>query len=242
MFGKLFLPLMLTVLLSPAVNWGLYPNTRGQTPTPPENGAALLREYGGLFVADTNEKRVYLTFDLGYESGHTGAVLDILKAHNIKAVFFLCGNYLKERKLVARMIGEGHLIGNHTDRHRDLPTLTDDEIEKDIMDFQNKFSAEYPNAAAPVFFRPPKGRFDERTLKIAKDNNLRAMLWSSAIIDWNKVPFNAQAGANKILSHIHNGAIILSHITNSATPAMLQLLLPRLAEKGYTVGSVNELL
>lgn len=242
MLGKLLLPLMLAVLLSPAVSWGLHPNTRGQTPTPPEDGAALLRKYDGLYVADTNEKRVYLTFDLGYESGYTGVVLDILKAHNIKAVFFLCGNYLKEHEFVTRMIEEGHLIGNHTDRHRNLPKLTDDGITKDITDFQSKFLAQYPDAKPPVFFRPPQGRFDERTVKIAKDNNLRSMLWSSAIVDWNKTPFNAEAGADKILSHIHNGAIILSHITNSATPKMLELLLPRLSEKGYTVGNADELL
>jgi len=226
---------------SPAISWGLSPTTNEQVPAAPDGVQTLLSQYNGLYHSATEDKKVFFTFDLGYEAGYTAEVLDILKENNIEAIFFLCGNYLKQKELVDRMIAEGHQIGNHTDRHKDLPKLSADGITADIMDFQNDFTAQYPNATPPVYFRPPKGRFDEKTLKIANDNNLKTMLWSIAIVDWGKNPINASASANKIASRIHPGAIILFHITNSGTPEMLKLLIPQIIEKGYTVASPDEL-
>ena len=228
--------------MSPAISWGLSPNTRQEVPPAPDGVETLLKEYGGLYVSDTDEKKVFFTFDLGYEAGYTDEVLDILKEHNIKAVFFLCGLYLKQADLVARMLAEGHQIGNHTDRHKDLPTLAKEGITTDIMTFQNDFAAQYPTSPAPVFMRPPKGRFDEKTLQIAKDNNLRTMLWSIAIVDWGKTAIDAKSNAAKITSRIHPGAILLLHITNSGTPQMLKLLIPQILDKGYEIGSPGEII
>jgi len=232
---------IMTLLANPAISWGLSPNTREQVPPAPDGVESLLKQYNGLYYSDTDEKKVFFTFDLGYEAGHTAAVLDILKEHNIKGIFFLCGHYLTETELVNRMIAEGHQIGNHTDKHKDLSRQSHAGAEKDIMDFQNDFNAKYPYAPAPVYFRPPQGRFDEKTLDIANKNNLRTMMWSIAIVDWGKSPIHAQNSANKIASRAHPGAIVLFHITNSGTPAMLKLLIPQLIEKGYTFGTPDEI-
>jgi len=219
------------------VNWGVNPNTQERTPEPPSGGVKLLAEHDGLFVGDGAEKKVYFTFDLGYEAGYTGEVLDILKEHGIKSVFFLCGNYLQERELIDRMLAEGHELGNHTDRHKDLPSLGEDGIKKDIVDFDTKLKEKYPDTTMR-FFRPPQGKFCARTLKIAQEQNLRTMMWSIAIVDWGKTPIDAQKSADKIASRLHPGAIILLHITNSGTPQMLRLLLPQMTEKGYSAGQL----
>jgi len=225
----------------PSINWGLSPNTREEVPMAPDGVASLFKQYNGLYHADTTEKKVFFTFDLGYEAGYTAEVLDILKEHNIKGIFFLCGHYLTETELVKRMLAEGHQIGNHTDKHKDLPKQSREGATKDIMDFQNMFKEQYPDAPAPVYFRPPQGRFDEKTLSIANENNLKTMLWSIAIVDWGKKPIDAQKNADKITSRVHPGAIILFHITNSGTPQMLRKLIPQLQEKGYAIGSPDEI-
>jgi len=227
---------------APAINWGLKPNTLEQIPVAPDGIESLLAQYGGMYHANTQDKRAYLTFDLGYEAGYTAQVLDILKANNLKAVFFLCGNYLKEVDLINRMLKEGHMIGNHTDKHKKLPTLSDEALKTDIMTFQDDFMAQFPNAAAPVFFRPPSGTFCERTLKIAHENNLRTMMWSLATVDWGKTAIDAVNISNLLSSRVHPGAIILLHISNSGTPPMLEQLLAKIGEKGYTVGNPSELL
>lgn len=213
------------------VSWGLSHHGNGTVPGVSTLGAELLQKYDGLYVGDASQNQVYFTFDLGYEAGYTADVLDILKEHNIKGVFFLCGNYLGQTDLIARMQNEGHQLGNHTNKHRDLPTLSEDAIKKDITDLQLPTTAK--------FFRPPQGRFDEKTLRVAKEQGLRAVLWSLAIVDWQKTPLDARASADKVLSRIHPGAIMLFHITNAGTPEMLKLLIPELQAKGYTFGELQ---
>jgi peptidoglycan-N-acetylmuramic acid deacetylase len=216
------------------ISWGLGGFGGERVPTAPPNANELLQKYDGLYYFETDKKEVLLTFDLGYEAGHTGAVLDILKANKIKAIFFLCGGYMGQTELIERIITDGHMVGNHTDKHKDLPTLSTEAIEKDIMTLQNEFTDKFPHSPAPKFFRPPQGRVDEKVLQIAKDNGLRTTMWSIAIKDWGKTPYDADAGAKKIASRVHAGAIILSHITNSATPDMIEKLIPLLETAGYS--------
>ena len=223
------------------INWGLGHPGNEQQPIPPNGSEALFREYDGLYKSNTEEKRVFFTFDLGYEAGYTHTVLDVLKRNDIKSIFFLCGHYLKETELVNRMINEGHQIGNHTQKHKDLPTLSRDGIKEDIVTFQDNFTKQYPDAKAPIYFRPGKGRFDKKTLEVAKENNLKTMLWSVAIKDWGKQPINAESSANTVIKRIHPGAIILFHITNSGMADTLELLIPRLAGKGYVIGTPDQI-
>ena len=221
------------------VNWGLKPGKDGGLPVANPQGVELLKKYGGCYLGDTAKKEVFLTFDLGYEAGFTAEVLDILQKHNIRAIFFLCGHYLNEGELVARMIGEGHAIGNHTDKHRDLPTLDEAGIRKDIVDFNTKFNAKY--SATIKHFRPGKGRFDERTLRIAREEGLKTVMWSNAIVDWGKAPIDATASSAKVISRVHPGAIMLFHISNSGMPRMLEIMIPQLLELGYTFGDAGGL-
>jgi len=231
----------------PVINWGLTPNSREVTPEAPKGGAELLRKHGGMFVCDANaeagEKKVYFTFDLGYEAGFTGAVLDILKENGIKATFFLCGNYLQEDELVGRMISEGHTIGNHTDRHKDLPRLGFDAMRKDIKDFDEKFYAKFGEVYGKKMtqFRPPQGRFNEKVLKEVADQGMKTMMWSIAIVDWGKTAIPVKPNADKIAKRIHPGAIILFHITNSSMPEILKQLIPQLQERGYSIGDAGSL-
>ncbi len=216
---------------SDVVSWGLSHHGNETTPTVSAVGAQLLKDYDGMYVGDTSQKQVYFTFDLGYEAGYTAEVFDILKEYQIKGVFFLCGNYLQQTELIARMQNEGHQIGNHTNKHRDLPSLSEDGIRRDIADLQLPTTAK--------FFRPPQGRFDEKTLRVAKDLGLRAVLWSLAIVDWQTKPkLNVQACTDKILERVHPGAIMLFHITNPGTPEMLRQVIPALQDKGYTFGEL----
>ena len=215
------------------ISWGVVPNSKETTPEAPKGGAELLKKYGGVFVNETGEKNVYFTFDLGYEAGYTAEVLDILKENNIKAIFFLCGNYLQHDELIERMITEGHTIGNHTDRHKDLPKLSDEAMRKDIADFNEKYGKK------TTHFRPPQGRISERVLKEVQDQGMKTVMWSIAIVDWGKTPIPAKPNADKIAKRIHPGAIILFHITNSGTPEMLRLLIPQIVEKGYTIADAG---
>ena len=224
------------------IDWGLGHNNREKTPTPPAGSVELLKQHNGIFVGDETKKEVFLTFDLGYEAGYTAQCLDILKKHNIRAIFFLCGNYLKETELVNRMIDEGHIIGNHTNRHLDLPNLSGDKIRADITEFTTMFNERFGDRNHTIkHFRPPKGRLSTRSLEIAAELGLKTVMWSSAIVDWGKTPIDAKKSADKITNRIHPGAIVLLHIANSGMPKMLDVLIPQLTAKGYSFGDATQL-
>ena len=106
-------------------SWGLSFPSSGSAPNGPTSRETL-RQYDAAYVGDPDEKILYLTFDAGYENGHTATILDTLKKHNVKAAFFLVGNYLqKNADLVRRMVEEGHIVGNHTMTHPDMSAITE---------------------------------------------------------------------------------------------------------------------
>ena len=109
----------------PVGSWGLSFQTEGEPPIGNTSNERL-KEYNAAFLGDTSEKKIYLTFDSGYENGCTAQILDILKKHNVRAAFFLVGNYIeKNPELVRRMTDEGHIVGNHTYHHWDMSKIAD---------------------------------------------------------------------------------------------------------------------
>lgn len=71
-----------------------------------------MQQYNSFYVGDTSKKEVYITFDAGYENGYTPVILDTLKKHNVKATFFVVGNYIETSPdLINRMVEEGHIVG-----------------------------------------------------------------------------------------------------------------------------------
>ena len=116
-------------------------------------------------------------------------------------------------------------------------------MKEDIVSLSESFKAKYGEKyTRPLLhFRPPKGRISARVLREAAAQNMKTVMWSSAIADWSKSPIDAAACADKITGRIHPGAIILLHITNSGTPKMLNLLIPQLMQKGYTFGDAGTL-
>jgi hypothetical protein len=114
--------------------WGLKRNDQHQQPEMPASISAELSKYGAYWIGNPDEKAVYLTFDEGYENGYTGRILDILKANDVKAAFFVTGHYLESQPaLVKRMVEEGHIVGNHTDSHPSLPDISDEKIKQELL-------------------------------------------------------------------------------------------------------------
>jgi len=220
---------------------GLKPNE--QIPGTLPEMEMLLDEYNGVWRSPTKNKKVYFTFDLGYEAGYTNDVLDVLKENNIQALFFLVSHYLEQNEIVSRMINENHILGNHTDRHKNPVGLSYEEVKKDIEDFEYKFIEKYPEAIPMEWYRPPEGKYDEQTLAVVKEKKLRTMLWSLVLSkDWLREPaYEPQESAEKIMIHIHPGAILLLHIANPSTPEMIKRLIPMLLEKGYEIGNLRDL-
>ena len=223
-------------------SWGLSFRQEGAAPIG-NAGADQLKKYDAAYLGDTSEKVIYLTFDAGYENGCTAKILDTLQKHNVKAAFFLVGNYIaRNADLVRRMVEEGHTVGNHTMHHPDMSKLKDKEaFTKELRDLEALF-LEKTGEALPKYYRPPQGIYSEENLKLAKDLGYKTVFWSLAYVDWknDSQPSKEEAFA-KLLPRIHPGAVALLHSTSETNAEILDELLTKWEEMGYRFGTLDEL-
>lgn len=223
-------------------NWGLGFGAEGTKPTG-NVSAEELAEYDAWYMSPAQEKVIYLTFDAGYENGNTEAILDALKKHKAPATFFLVGNYLETSPdLVKRMVAEGHTVGNHTYHHPDMGSISDRKaFEKELTDLE-KLYREVTGQEMTKFYRAPQGKYSESNLQMAKDMGYQTFFWSLAYVDWyEKDQPTKEEAFGKLLSRIHSGAIVLLHSTSSTNAEILDELLTRWEEMGYTFQPLSEI-
>lgn len=222
-------------------NWGLGFPTEGQPPT--ANATAdELKQYDTYYIGDTNKKIIYLTFDAGYENGYTAAILDALKKHNVHVTFFLVGNFINTSPdLVKRMVEEGHHVANHTYNHPNMSKISSTEAFcKEIEDLEKAYE-ETTGQKMIKFYRPPQGKYSVENMKMAKEMGYKTFFWSLAYVDWynDKQPTKEEA-FKKLLGRIHPGAIVLLHSTSKTNSEILDELLTKWEEMGYTFGTLDD--
>ena len=222
--------------------WGLSFPSAGAAPNGPAD-TKTLQAYDAAYVGDPSEKVLYLTFDAGYENGCTEKILDTLKKHDVKAVFFLVGNYLeKNADLVRRMVDEGHIVGNHTMTHPDMSAITDKAaFEKELTGMEDLFR-EVTGKELPKYYRPPRGIYSEENLKMAKELGYQTVFWSLAYKDWeNDNQPTADYAMGKLIPRTHNGAVILLHSTSKTNAEVLDQLLTQWKKDGYRFETIDKL-
>jgi peptidoglycan-N-acetylmuramic acid deacetylase len=202
-----------------------------------------IEQYDAWYVSpEKEEKVVYLTFDCGYENGYTGTMLDVLKKHNAKATFFITAHYAKDAaNLVKRMKEEGHYVGNHTAWHPDLTRKSTRDIKLEIKECEDAMY-EHTGYAMDPLFRPPKGEYSERVLKIVQDLGYKTLFWSLAYMDYD---VNNQPGKEYVVDHykkyIHPGAIPLIHNVSESNAQALDQVLTDLKAAGYGFGDAMKI-
>ena len=195
-----------------------------------------------LFAEDTEEKKIYLTFDAGFENGNTPAILDALKKHQAPATFFVVGNFISENKdLIKRMETEGHIVGNHTMTHPDMSKIsTKESFQKELSDVE-KFTGKLQERNDKIL-PPPQGIYSTQNLSMARELGYHTFFWSLAYVDWyqDNQP-DPQEAIAKLTKRIHPGAIVLLHSTSSTNAQILDELLDKWEAMGYSFHSLNEL-
>ena len=223
-------------------SWGLSFRQEGMPPIG-NAGRDQLARYDAAYIGNTEEKVLYLTFDAGYENGCTAQILDVLKANDVPAAFFLVGNYIeKNADLVRRMEAEGHIVGNHTMHHKDMSKLTDEAaFAKELQDLEALYQ-ETVGKPMPKYYRPPQGIYSQDNLRLAQKLGYRTVFWSLAYVDWNNdsQPTREQA-FKKLLPRTHPGAVILLHSTSKTNAEILGELIEKWKAEGYRFGTLEEL-
>jgi len=225
-----------------AADWGLSFPTEGESPVGNATTEELAR-YNARYLGDTTKKVIYLTFDCGYENGYTEPILDALKKHNAPAAFFVVGNMIESAPdIIRRMAEEGHIVGNHTYHHPDMSAIGDEAAFRQELESLAALYRETTGQEMPLFYRPPQGKYSVENLKMAHALGYKTVFWSLAYVDWyvDDQP-TAEEAYGKLLPRIHDGAIVLLHSTSRTNAEILDDLLTRWEEMGYTFASLTDL-
>lgn len=191
-----------------------------------------------VYSVETEEKVVALTFDAAWGADKTRGIIELLEKYDADGTFFLVGfwidKYPEETKLIAE---KGLEIGNHSNNHLHMSKLKNDEIKKEIESVNVRLQE--LTGKTPKYFRPPFGEYDNKLLENVAALDMVGVQWSVDSLDWKGL--SGEEIAKRVLSRVHNGAIILFHNNSDHVLDALPIILPKLKADGYKCVSIDEL-
>ena len=142
--------------------------------------------FGKVLIAGGDPDEIALTYDDGPNDIVTERLLDVLAHHNVRATFFLIGNYVRQRPQIVRAVSSaGHLIGNHTMTHPWLAWQSPARIRRELADCNALLE---DTLGIPVrYFRAPHGARRPAVLRIARSLGLTPVQWNILPGDWKPV-------------------------------------------------------
>ncbi|MGE5371301.1 MAG: polysaccharide deacetylase family protein [Solirubrobacterales bacterium] len=186
----------------------------------------------------THQKNVALTFNVDWGEENVPQLLKVLKENDVKATFFITGQWAAKNQETARMIAsEGHEVANHGDRHRHVQSLSPEMIKTEILDAEAKLKQ--ITGKKTRLYAPAYGEYDQKIGNAAAELGYQVILWSIDTIDWQKPDPNTIA--QRVLPRIHNDAIILMHPTQP-TVASLPGIVKTLRAEGYGFLPVSQII
>lgn len=199
-------------------------------------------QYDAHYTVPVSDKKIYITFDCGYENGYTSDLLDVLKEEEVTAAFFVTQTFIRDNvELTKRMKEEGHLVCNHTVTHPSMPGQSVEKQKKELLECE-AYMKEATGYEMDLFFRPPKGEYSQQSLQVAKDLGYTTVFWSIAYLDYD---VNNQPSKEHVIEHFrkyyHPGAIALMHNVSLANHDALKQVIQDLKKEGYSFGTLYDL-
>ena len=203
--------------------------------------------YGSaLAQGKAGTRRIALTFDDGPHPVTTRAVLELLRAHDARATFFVLGHKVEAYPEVVREIhAAGHTLGIHGYRHDRLFSLRSPAYARHQIE-RTRHAIARACGVTPDLFRPPVGFASYRTFLGAEAAAVRIIAWSVRSLDGIRSA-DPNRVAQRVIAHLEDGAIVLLHDAaenDDFTPASIAALpeiLRALRERGLVTVSVDQL-
>lgn len=185
------------------------------------------------------DKVLSISFDAAWGMDKTGDILDILDAHQVKTTFFLVGNWAtKYPELVREIVARGHEIGNHSQTHAHMNSLSEQGIRDELRMMSD--NVETITGTRPTLFRPPYGEYNDRVITVARAEGYEVVQWSIDSLDWKD---RGTADIVKQCTHrVENGDIVLFHNDSQDIVNALPTVLKHYQGLGYRIIPVSELL
>jgi len=192
-----------------------------------------------IYSVENDGNKVSITFDCAWGAKDIPVILNILKEKNVKATFFLVGEWVKRNPEEAKMITEqGHDVANHSENHFKMSALSREKIQKEITDCTK--TIEETTGKRPTLFRAPYGDYNDNVISIAKQAGYATIQWSVDSLDWK--PGISQEAIFKRISDVKSGDILLFHNDTPLTDKILGRVIDMIREKGLNPVPVSELI
>ncbi|WP_071395291.1 polysaccharide deacetylase family protein [Bacillus tuaregi] len=191
-----------------------------------------------VYKGHPDKPMVSFIINVAWGNEYLSEMLATLKSHHIKATFFLEGRWVQKNPELAKLIADaGHEVGNHSFTHPDLKVSSTTKIRQEIMRTNEVIKA--TTGLNPEWFAPPSGSFRDEVISVAAEEKMGTIMWSVDTVDWQKP--SPDVLINRVMSKVHNGAIILMHPTSSTAKSLDQLIV-RIKGKGLQIDTITELL
>ena len=185
------------------------------------------------------EKMIAISFDAAWGADKTRKIVEILKAHNVKATFFLVGFWVDAYKQeVAFLADSGMEIGNHSKDHPHLAGVGREKLREEVT-YVNDAVKEL-TGVTPKVFRAPFGEYDDAVITAVEEAGMIPIQWDVDSLDWKGI--SAAEIIRRITGKVREGSIILCHNNSDHIVEALPTVLEELIAKGYTFVTMSELI
>ena len=189
----------------------------------------------------STDKRMYLTFDCGYEYKNlTNDILDILAEKNVKVAFFVTLSYIKNNpEKVDRMIKDGHIVGNHSATHPVFPDISRRKMAEELYKVDEYLQKHFNYKTD--YFRFPTGAYSENALELVTSVGYKSIFWSIAHGDYDtENQPTVQKTFDTVTGRFHPGAVILLHASSQSNVDALRDIIDEAHAQGYTFKSLDD--
>ncbi|WP_306322847.1 MULTISPECIES: polysaccharide deacetylase family protein [unclassified Streptomyces] len=182
---------------------------------------------------DPDDRAMALTFDDGPDPAYTPEILRILRRHDVRATFLVCGGRARQSPdLLREMADAGHVIGNHTWTHPLLLKLDRPRIRAEME--RTAELIERTIGEPPLWFRAPYGAWNRNVFELGTELGMEPLAWTVDSLDWDDP--GAPTVISRVVKRAAPGVIVLGHDAGgdrSQTLTAVRDYLPRLIDAGY---------
>ena len=188
------------------------------------------------YSGNTKNPNLSLMINVYWGNEYLGDMLDTLANEEVKATFFIGGNWAsKYDDLLQQIVARGHEIGNHGFFHKDHKSLNYEQNQNEIYNTHSLIKE--LTGLEMTLFAPPSGSFNKTTLQVAGELGYKTIMWSKDTIDWRDK--DRSVIYNRAIKNPKNGDLILMHPTE-ATALALGDIIKFYKNNGFNVVTVSQ--
>ncbi|KPU27750.1 deacetylase [Caloranaerobacter sp. TR13] len=192
-----------------------------------------------IYSVDTNEMKISISFDAAWGDQYTKQILDILDQYSVKTTFFLVGFWVdRYPDMVKEIARRGHEIGNHSTNHPHMTKLSQTQIVEELKKTEDKIKK--ITGQRTILFRPPFGDYNDRLIRICRDNGYYVIQWDVDSLDWKEL--GVEPVVDRVLRNVKKGSIVLFHNNAKYVTKYLPIIIEKLQAKGYKIVPISELI